>query len=56
MIYLSGDLTGWKFIEHFTSLNFLVSFFCIHKMYLISPEGYKNADVYFLIFRKAAEI
>ena len=31
-------------------------FFCIYKMYLISVEGYKNADVHFLKVRKNDEI
>ena len=31
-------------------------FFCIYKMYLISAEGYINADVRFLKIRKTDEI
>ena len=33
-----------------------IIFFCIYKMYLISDEGYKNADVYCLKKRKTNEI
>ena len=31
-------------------------FFCIYKMYLISPEGYKNAGVEFLRIKNTGEI
>ena len=31
-------------------------FLCIYKMYLISAEGYKNADVHTLKIKKTSEI
>ena len=43
-----------KIIEYFMSSIFI--FFCIYKMYLISTEGCKNANVYHLIERKTGEI
>ena len=45
-----------KVIEYFMSSNFLFFFFCIYKMYLISTERCKNANVYHLIERKTGEI
>ena len=35
--------------------NFLF-FLCMYKMYLISAEGYRNANVHFLIIKKTGEI
>ena len=34
----------------------LFFFFCMYKMYLISAEGYKNAELYAEIVRKAGGI
>ena len=38
------------------SSKFFFFFFCIYKMYLISTERCKNANVYHLIERKTGEI
>ena len=34
----------------------IIFFLCMYKMYLISPEGYKNAEVDAKIVRKTGEI
>ena len=34
----------------------VIYFFCMHKMYLISAEGYKNAKVDFLIITTTSKI
>ena len=47
----------WKIIEDFMpAKKKLFFFFCMYKMYLISGEGYKNAEVDAKIVRKTGEI
>ena len=45
-----------KIIEHFMSSKKFIFFLCMYKMYLISAEGYKNAEVDAKIVRKTGEI
>ena len=42
--------------NHFFFFFFFFFFFCIHKMYLVSAEGYKNAGVHILVIRKTGKI
>ena len=39
----------WKTIKNYWTIHFI---FCLYKMYLILPEGYKNARVHVLIKKK----
>ena len=50
MILIGGTL---KIYEAIHVINF---FFCMYKMYLISAEGYKNANVEFSTIKTTTEI
>ena len=44
----------WKIIEHFMSSKKLIFF--LYRLYKISAEGYKNANVEFLTIKTISEI
>ena len=48
----------WKILCHwvFYVIKKLYFFLCMYKMYLISAEGYKNANVEFLTIKTTSEI
>ena len=49
MIFMIIEMLNWMF-------EWLkIFFFCIYKMYLISAEGYRNANAHFLKIRKTDE-
>ena len=50
------DMWLVKNYQTFYEIKKFYFIFCIHKMYLISAEGYKNAGVHFLRVRKTGEI
>ena len=55
----ASDFNWWiqsKIIEYFMSLKKIIFFFCMYKMYLISAEGYENANVDFLTIKTTSEI
>ena len=46
----------WKINDYFMSSKKIVFFLCMYKMYLISAEGYKNAQVDFLTIKTTSQI
>ena len=46
-----------KYLTFASSIFFFFKFFCcVYKMYLISAEEYKNADIHILMIKKTGEI